>query len=48
VLIKLPEIDFVDDEAGKPVGIQKFIGRRSVTAFGNPDGDLQMLQCGAF
>jgi len=44
VLVKLPEIDFVDDKAGKPVGIQKHIGRRPIAAFGNSDGDLQMLQ----
>jgi len=44
VLVKLPEIDFIDDKEGKPVGIQKFIGRRPVMAFGNSDGDLQMLQ----
>lgn len=44
VLVKLPEIDFVDDQDGKPVGIQKFIGRRPIAAFGNSDGDLQMLQ----
>jgi phosphoglycolate phosphatase-like HAD superfamily hydrolase len=44
VLRKLPGIDFVDDKAGKPVGIQKFIGRRPIFAFGNSDGDLQMLQ----
>lgn len=44
VLVKLPEIDFVDDGAGKPVGIQKHIGRRPIAAFGNSDGDLQMLQ----
>jgi hypothetical protein len=44
VIMKLPEIDFIDDKAGKPVGIQKFIGRRPVFAFGNSDGDLQMLQ----
>jgi hypothetical protein len=43
-LIRLPEIDFIDDKAGKPVGIQKFIGRRPIAAFGNSDGDLQMLQ----
>lgn len=41
---KLPAVDFIDDKAGKPVGIQKFIGRRPVAAFGNSDGDLQMLQ----
>ena len=44
VLVKLPEIDFIDDKAGKPVGIQKHIGRRPLLAFGNSDGDLQMLQ----
>jgi phosphoserine phosphatase len=44
VLARLPEIDFVDDKAGKPVGIQAHIGRRPVAAFGNSDGDLQMLQ----
>ncbi len=44
VLMRLPEIDFIDDKAGKPVGIQKFIGRRPIAAFGNSDGDLQMLQ----
>jgi phosphoglycolate phosphatase-like HAD superfamily hydrolase len=44
VLVRLPEVDFVDDQAGKPVGIHKFIGRRPIAAFGNSDGDLQMLQ----
>ncbi len=44
VLLKLPGIDFVDDGPGKPVGIQQVIGRRPVMAFGNSDGDLQMLQ----
>jgi hypothetical protein len=44
VLVKLPAVDFVDDKDGKPVGIQKFIGRRPIAAFGNSDGDLQMLQ----
>jgi hypothetical protein len=43
-LVRLPEIDFIDDKAGKPVGIHKFIGRRPVLAFGNSDGDHQMLQ----
>jgi phosphoglycolate phosphatase-like HAD superfamily hydrolase len=43
-LVKLPELDFVDDKEGKPVAIQKFIGRRPVAAFGNSDGDLAMLQ----
>jgi len=44
VLVRLPEINFVDDKAGKPVGIQMHIGRRPTAAFGNSDGDLQMLQ----
>ena len=44
VLVKLPEVEFVDDGEGKPVSIQKFIGRRPIAAFGNSDGDLQMLQ----
>jgi hypothetical protein len=44
VLVRLPEIDFIDDKSGKPVGIHKFIGRRPVMAFGNSDGDLEMLQ----
>ncbi len=44
VLKRLPEIDFIDDKAGKPVAINKFIGRRPIAAFGNSDGDLQMLQ----
>jgi haloacid dehalogenase-like hydrolase len=44
VLIRLPAIDFVDDKAGKPVGINSHIGRRPVAAFGNSDGDRQMLE----
>jgi hypothetical protein len=44
VLVKLPEIDLIDDKEGKPVGIQSRIGRRPIAAFGNSDGDLQMLQ----
>jgi len=44
VLVKLPEINFIDDKTGKPVGIQSHIGRRPIAAFGNSDGDLQMLQ----
>jgi len=44
VLMKLPTINFVDDKAGKPVGINEHIGRHPVMAFGNSDGDLQMLQ----
>jgi hypothetical protein len=44
VLTRLADIDFVDDGPGKPVGIQKLIGRRPIAAFGNSDGDHQMLQ----
>jgi hypothetical protein len=44
VLIKLPEINFIDDKEGKPVGIHQFIGKRPIASFGNSDGDLQMLQ----
>ena len=43
-LIKEAKVDFVDDGPGKPAGIHKFIGRRPILAFGNSDGDLQMLQ----
>jgi len=44
VLVRLPEMNFIDDKEGKPVGINSHIGRRPVAAFGNSDGDLQMLQ----
>ena len=44
VLVKLPQLDLIDDKEGKPVGIQSRIGRRPIAAFGNSDGDLQMLQ----
>ena len=44
VLTRLPEINFIDDKAGKPVGINQHIGRHPIAAFGNSDGDLQMLQ----
>jgi hypothetical protein len=44
VLVRLPEIDFIDDKAGKPVGIQQHIGRRPIMAFGNSDGDFEMLE----
>ncbi len=44
VLVRLPEIEFIDDKEGKPVGINQHIGRRPIAAFGNSDGDLQMLQ----
>jgi phosphoserine phosphatase len=43
-LLRLPEVTFVDDKEGKPVGISTNIGRRPIAAFGNSDGDLQMLQ----
>jgi phosphoserine phosphatase len=43
-LVRLPELDFIDDGPGKPVGIHKFIGRRPIAAFGNSDGDFQMLE----
>ena len=43
-LIRLPAIDLVDDGPGKPVGINSHIGRRPIAAFGNSDGDFQMLQ----
>ena len=43
-LIRLPEINFIDDKAEKPVAIHQFIGRRPIAAFGNSDGDLEMLQ----
>ena len=44
VLVRLPEINFIDDKAGKPVAINQHIGRRPIAAFGNSDGDLQMLE----
>jgi phosphoserine phosphatase len=44
VLLRLPQIDFIDDREGKPVAINSRIGRRPIAAFGNSDGDLQMLQ----
>ena len=43
-LFRLPELNFIDDKDGKPVGINEFIGRRPIAAFGNSDGDLEMLQ----
>jgi phosphoglycolate phosphatase-like HAD superfamily hydrolase len=43
-LLRLPEVDFIDDKAGKPVGIHKRIGRKPILAFGNSDGDFEMLQ----
>jgi hypothetical protein len=44
ILFRLPEMNFVDDGPGKPIGINEHIGRRPIAAFGNSDGDLQMLQ----
>jgi hypothetical protein len=44
VLMRLTEIDFINDGPGKPVGINEHIGRRPIAAFGNSDGDMQMLQ----
>jgi phosphoglycolate phosphatase-like HAD superfamily hydrolase len=44
VLARLPEVDFIDDKAGKPVGIHKHIGRRPIFAAGNSDGDFEMLE----
>jgi hypothetical protein len=44
VLVRLPEIEFIDDKAGKPVGINAHIGRVPIAAFGNSDGDKQMLE----
>jgi hypothetical protein len=43
-LVRLPELNFIDDKAGKPVGINQHIGRRPIAAFGNSDGDRQMLE----
>ncbi len=44
VLLRLPELNFIDDKAGKPVGIHSHIGRRPIAAFGNSDGDFEMLE----
>jgi phosphoserine phosphatase len=44
VIVREPKVAFIDDKAGKPVGIERHIGRRPILAFGNSDGDLQMLQ----
>ena len=44
VIVRLPEMDFINDKEAKPVAIQQIIGRRPLAAFGNSDGDLQMLQ----
>ena len=44
VLVRMPALDFFDDKEGKPIAIQRHIGRRPIAAFGNSDGDLAMLQ----
>ena len=44
VLVRLPAVNFIDDKTGKPIGINEFIGRRPIAAFGNSDGDQQMLE----
>jgi hypothetical protein len=44
ILMRLPFVDFIDDHAGKPVGIHRAIGRRPIAAFGNSDGDYEMLR----
>ncbi len=44
VIVRLPELNFIDDKAGKPVGINLHIGRRPIAAFGNSDGDREMLE----
>ncbi len=44
VLMKLPQVNLIDDKEGKPVGIQTHIGRRPIMAFGNSDGDFEMLE----
>ena len=43
-LVRMPKIDFINDKAGKPVGIYEHIGRRPILAFGNSDSDMQMIQ----
>lgn len=44
VIVKQAEVDFIDDKAGKPVGIHRYIGRRPILAVGNSDGDFEMLE----
>jgi phosphoglycolate phosphatase-like HAD superfamily hydrolase len=44
VLLRLPELNFIDDKTGKPIGIHQHIGRQPIAAFGNSDGDKQMLE----
>ena len=43
-LVRMPKIDFINDKAGKPVGIYEHIGRRPILAFGNSDSDMQMIE----
>jgi hypothetical protein len=43
-IVRLPQVEFIDDGPGKPVGIHRFIGKQPVAAFGNSDGDFQMLE----
>jgi hypothetical protein len=43
-LARLPELNFIDDKSGKPIGINQHIGRRPIMAFGNSDGDFEMLE----
>jgi hypothetical protein len=44
VLVRLPELNFINDKSGKPAGIRHHIGRRPIAAFGNSDGDVEMLE----
>ena len=44
VILRLPELNFIDDKAGKPAAIQHHIGRRPIATFGNSDGDFEMLE----
>jgi hypothetical protein len=44
VVVKIPELDLIDDKAGKPLGIHRYIGQRPIFAAGNSDGDFEMLQ----
>jgi phosphoglycolate phosphatase-like HAD superfamily hydrolase len=44
VIRRLPELNFIDDKAGKPIGVHQHIGRRPLMAFGNSDGDFEMLE----
>ncbi|MGD9635730.1 MAG: HAD family hydrolase [Pirellulales bacterium] len=44
ILLRLPEVNFIDDKQGKPIGINQYIGRRPIAAFGNSDGDYEMLR----